>query len=166
MGYSPDKMLQGRIFAYHDAHLHRIGTNHQQLAVNRPRCPVMHHQRDGAMASDAHAGQANFGSVQNAAEHSGFGHRDAGWPLSGHAGRHDPRATGDPYTQAGNLFRLLPQADREALASNIGSSLALAPPDVQRRQLEHFSRADTEYGNVVRRRLETEAASARGSTAA
>ncbi|HET7865689.1 MAG TPA: catalase, partial [Burkholderiaceae bacterium] len=50
MGYSPDKMLQGRLFAYHDAQLYRVGTNHQHLPVNQPRCPVHNQQRDGAMA--------------------------------------------------------------------------------------------------------------------
>ncbi|MBF0809455.1 catalase, partial [Rothia nasimurium] len=39
MGYSPDKMLQGRLFAYHDAQLYRVGTNHQHLPVNAARCP-------------------------------------------------------------------------------------------------------------------------------
>lgn len=52
LGFSPDKMLQGRIFAYHDAHLHRIGTNYQQLPVNRPHCPYHTNQRDGAMRFD------------------------------------------------------------------------------------------------------------------
>ncbi|HEX8786128.1 MAG TPA: catalase, partial [Telluria sp.] len=50
MGYSPDKMLQARLFAYHDAQLYRVGTNHQHLPVNRPRCPFHNQQRDGAMA--------------------------------------------------------------------------------------------------------------------
>jgi catalase len=50
MGYSPDKMLQGRLFAYHDAQLYRVGTNHQHLPVNAPRCPFHNQQRDGAMA--------------------------------------------------------------------------------------------------------------------
>jgi catalase len=46
MGYSPDKMLQARLFAYHDAQLYRVGTNHQHLPVNRPRCPFHNQQRD------------------------------------------------------------------------------------------------------------------------
>ena len=49
IGLSPDKMLMGRIFSYHDAHLHRIGTNYQQLPVNAARCPVHSYSKDGAM---------------------------------------------------------------------------------------------------------------------
>src|SRR3546814_16099786 len=52
IGFSPDRMLQGRIFAYHDAHLYRIGTNYQHLPVNRPQCPYHNYQRDGAMRFD------------------------------------------------------------------------------------------------------------------
>jgi catalase len=59
LGYSPDKMLQARLFAYHDAQLYRVGTNHQHLPVNRPRCPFHNQQRDGAMAI------ANGGAAPN-----------------------------------------------------------------------------------------------------
>ena len=51
VGLSPDRMLQGRVFAYADAHRYRVGTNHQQLPVNAPRCPVNSYQRDGSMAT-------------------------------------------------------------------------------------------------------------------
>ena len=47
LGFSPDKMLQGRLFGYHDAQLYRVGTNHQHLPVNKPRCPMYNFQRDG-----------------------------------------------------------------------------------------------------------------------
>lgn len=48
MGFSPDKMLQGRIFAYPDAHRYRIGTNYEALPVNAPKCPFANYHRDGA----------------------------------------------------------------------------------------------------------------------
>src|SRR3954467_15716982 len=49
IGLSPDKMLMGRIFSYHDTHLHRIGANYEQLPINAPRCPVHSYSKDGAM---------------------------------------------------------------------------------------------------------------------
>ena len=55
IGLSPDKMLMGRVFSYHDAHLHRIGTNYEQLPVNAPRCPVHSYSKDGHMTY-GHAG--------------------------------------------------------------------------------------------------------------
>src|SRR3546814_16816025 len=58
IGFSPDRMLQGRIFAYHDAHLYRIGTNYQHLPVNRPQCPYPNYKRAGAMRFDGNGGGA------------------------------------------------------------------------------------------------------------
>src|SRR5437868_11381772 len=52
IGFSPDKMLQARLFAYPDAQRYRLGINYQSLPVNRPRCPVHNYYRDGLMRSD------------------------------------------------------------------------------------------------------------------
>ncbi len=61
ISHSPDKMLQFRIFAYADAHRHRLGTNYESLPVNRPRCPVHHYYRDGQMRFDGNAeGAVNY----------------------------------------------------------------------------------------------------------
>jgi len=52
IGFSPDKMLQGRLFSYGDAQRYRLGVNHQHIPVNAPRCPVNSYHRDGAMRVD------------------------------------------------------------------------------------------------------------------
>jgi len=49
IGFSPDKMLQARIFSYADAHRHRLGTHNEALPVNAPKCPVHNCHKDGAM---------------------------------------------------------------------------------------------------------------------
>jgi len=153
LGVSPDKMLQGRLFAYHDAQLYRVGTNHQQLPVNRPRCPFHHQQRDGAMAVDNFGAQANYAAVEAPRARGGFGHGDAGWPLEGSAGRYDGRAGDDPYTQAGNLFRLLPARQKQNLGDNLAGTLRSVSPETIQRQLVHFDRADPAYGAGVRASL-------------
>lgn len=156
LGFSPDKMLQGRLFAYHDAQLHRVGTNHQQLPINRPRCPVHNHQRDGAMAQGNPGPAHNYDPVQaRGTSPSGFGHGDPGWALHGLAGRYDERGSADDYTQAGNLYRLLAADARDRLTSNIAGSLRNATPEIQQRQVEHFKRADPAYGADVARKLAT-----------
>ncbi len=154
LGFSPDKMLQGRLFAYHDAQLHRVGTNHQQLPVNRPRCPVHHHQRDGAMALANGGAATNYGAVvrQGTSPH-GFAHGDPGWPLDGTAGRFDPRGEEDDYGQAGNLYRLLAPAHQESLARNIAVALRSVAIEIRNRQLAQFDRADGAYGAGVRAAL-------------
>lgn len=154
LGFSPDKMLQGRLFAYHDAQLYRVGTNHQQLPVNRPRCPVHHHQRDGAMALANGGSATNYSSVvAHGTSRQGFGHGDPGWTLEGGAGRFDSRAQDDDFTQAGNLFRLLTAAQKDSLVRNIAGALSGVAIDIRERQLAHFDRADGAYGAGVRRAL-------------
>jgi catalase len=150
LGYSPDKMLQARLFAYHDAQLYRVGTNHQHLPVNRPRCPFHNQQRDGAMAIANGGAAANYDPVRaDVPAAGGFGHGDAGWPVEGNAGRYDTRATDDHFTQAGNLFRLLTEDGKRNLIANIAGSLSGADAATQDRQIGHFLKADAEYGQRV-----------------
>jgi catalase len=160
LGFSPDKMLQGRLFAYHDAQLYRVGTNHQHLPVNRPRCPVHHQQRDGSMAGSAgdpngSSAAQNYEPVQaGGSAPQGLGHGDAGWPLDGRAGRYDERGESDDFTQAGNLFRLLPADEKERLTSNIANAMRGVPSDeIRQRQIGHFMKADPAYGAAVARKL-------------
>jgi len=56
IGFSPYKMLQGRLFSYGDAQRYRLGVNHDQIPVNRPRCPYNSYHRDGQMRVDDNAG--------------------------------------------------------------------------------------------------------------
>jgi catalase len=154
MGVSPDKMLQGRLFGYHDAQLYRVGTNHQHLPVNAPRCPFHHHQRDGQMAVANGGAAPNYANVDAAgSDRGGFGHGDAGWALTGVAGRYDGRGAEDDFTQAGNLFRLLAAEERLKLFENLAAPLSRVTPQTQQRQLGHFDKADPAYGAGVRAAL-------------
>lgn len=159
LGYSPDKMLQGRLFAYHDAQLYRVGTNHQQLPVNAPRCPFHHQQRDGQMALENGGSAQNYAAVESdGSKPAGLGHGDPGWAVEGMAARYDGRGTEDDYTQAGNLFRLLPPQEKQNLFDNIAGPLAQVSAEIRQRQLAHFDQADPGYGAGVRAAL-----AARGS---
>ena len=158
MGYSPDKMLQGRLFAYHDAQLYRVGTNHQHLPVNRPRCPISHHQRDGQMSgvveSDNGGASPNYATMNAAGTSpSGFGHLDTGWPLGGVAGRYDERGTADDFTQAGNLFRVMKPDAQDRLTSNIAGAMKDVTADIRAVQIGHFTKADPAYGAAVAHKL-------------
>ena len=154
LGYSPDKMLQGRLFGYHDAQLYRVGTNHQHLPVNAPRCPVHNHQRDGAMAIANGGAARNYQRLNSVgAGATGMGHGERELALDGDAGRFDFRGREDDYTQAGNLFRLMPQQERQALCDNLAGALSQVDEDILQRQLGHFDRADPAYGSGVRAAL-------------
>lgn len=162
MGYSPDKMLQGRLFAYHDAQLYRVGTNHQHLPVNAPRCPFHNHQRDGAMAINNGGAARNYHTLDAVGQGAkGMGHGEPELPLDGNAGRFDMRGQEDDYTQAGNLFRLMTAQERQNLCDNLAGPLSQVDEDILQRQLKHFDKADPAYGRGVRASLE-----ARGRIAA
>ena len=154
MGYSPDKMLQGRLFAYHDAQLHRVGTNHQHLSVNRPRCPFHNQQRDGQMAIVSGGSAPNYENVAAAGTSpQGFGNGDRGWGLTGEAGRYDERGTSDDFTQAGNLFRVMMPDAQDRLTTNIAGAMKDVSNDIKARQIAHFTKADPAYGAAVARKL-------------
>ena len=156
IGPSPDKMLQARLMSYADTHLYRLGVNYHEIPVNRPACPVRNYIRDGAMASAQHyAGAPNYwpnsrtGTPQPAPQY-----RDPAWDL-GQAivDRYDSTVDHDDYTQAGNLYRLFDDGQRERLTSAIAGVLGQARPEVQHRQLCHFFRADTDYGRRIAAKL-------------
>jgi catalase len=154
MGYSPDKMLQGRLFGYHDAQLYRVGTNHQHLPVNASRCPFHNQQRDGQMAISNSGAEQNYANVEAAGTSpSGFGHGDPGWALNGIAGRYDARGKEDDFTQAGNLFRILSPAEQQKLFDNLSGPLSQVSDEILQRQLGHFDKADPAYGAGVRAAL-------------
>ncbi len=150
IGFSPDKMLQARVFAYADAHRHRLGTHYEMLPVNRPVCPVHHYHADGAMRFDAPKGTdayyepSSFGGPKQA-------DRFAEPPLaiSGDADRYNHRVGNDDFTQAGNLFRLMTPAQQQALFGNIAAAMAGVPDEIVQRQLGHFHHADPAYAAGV-----------------
>ena len=155
IGPSPDKMLQARLMSYADAHRYRVGNNYHQLPVNKPRCPVMSYQRDGAMATAADYGSApNYwpntrgGPVPNEKFH------DPAWDLGmATVDRYDSTVDHDDFTQAGNLYRLFDDAHRDRLTTRIAGVLGQARKEVQLRQICHFFRADEDYGQRVATKL-------------
>jgi catalase len=149
---SPDKMLQGRLFAYHDTHIHRLGPNYHLLPINRPKASkVNYYQRDGLMAfGDNGGGNPNYYP-------NSFGgpepQPDAGEPpfeVSGKAGRHPYTHPNDDFFQAGELYRrVMTNADRDNLIGNITSHLCNAQKRIQLRQTAIFYKAEPEYGRRV-----------------
>jgi catalase len=156
IGFSPDKMLQARIFSYADAHRYRLGTHYEALPVNTPRCPVRHYHKDGAMRffrndsgnPDAYYEPSSFGGPTQDP-----GVKEPPLRLSGDADRWDHREGNDDYTQPGILFRLMAPDARERLMDNIAEAMQGVPTEIVRRQVAHFYRADPDYGIGVAARM-------------
>lgn len=154
IGHSPDKMLQLRVLSYADAQRYRLGVNHEQLPVNRPRCPVHNHYRDGAMRFDGNGGgAANYEPNAQGGPAPDDSAKEPPLRIRGHADRHAHRSD-DEATQAGTLFRLLDAAHRERLMDRLAASMWGVPRATVVRQLEHFARADPSYAEGIASRLE------------
>jgi catalase len=155
MGYSPDKMLQGRLVSYPDAQRYRIGVNYDSLPVNKPQCPYHTYNRDGSMRFDGNGGASpnyepnSFGGPTQDPKYVERPRTIASTAV----GRYNHRDDSDFYTQPGNLFRLMKPQEKERLIGNIVASLSNAPRNIQERQLCHFFRADPAYGEGVAKAL-------------
>ena len=156
IGFSPDKMLQGRIFAYADAHRYRLGTHYEHLPVNAPKCPVHHYHKDGAMRffandtgnPDAYYEPNSFNGPAQAKQYE-----EPPLQIDGDADRYNHRDGNDDYRQPGDLFRLLGAEQQQRLFSNIAAAMQGVPDFIIDRQLGHFDKADPAYGAGVRKAL-------------
>ena len=147
---SPDKMLQGRLFAYADAHRYRVGANHQHLPINRANSEVNSYQRDGHMRFDGNGGKSvnyepnSFGGPTEVNEH-----KQASFPVSG-AAENVGYDHHNHYTQAGDLYRMMNEEERERLVATIvGAMKPVERDDIKLRQIAHFYKADPEYGTRI-----------------
>jgi catalase len=151
---SPDKMLQGRIFSYGDAHRYRLGANHQQIPVNRSISEVNNYQRDGYMRVDGNGGNSPVyepNSINGPVE-------DATTKVSPFEviGETDSVAydSEDHYTQPGDLYRLMSADEKTRLVKNFADHMRpVERDDIKLRQIEHFYKADPEWGQRVAEEL-------------
>ncbi len=155
-GLSPDRMLQGRVFAYADAQRYRIGTNYQQLPVNAPKCPYDNYQRDGSMRFDGNQGSRpnyepnSFSDAPKQTDHKAPTYNQG---QDGGVFQYDHREDTDYYSQAGDLFRIMNDEQKQLLIDNIVGSMTGIDEYIQRAQIAHFLKADQAYGEGVAKGL-------------
>ncbi len=154
ISFSPDKMLQARLFSYGDAQRYRLGVNHHQIPVNAPKCPFHSYHRDGAMRIDGNHG-ATLGYQPNS-----YGqweeqpdYREPPLSVEGMADHWNHREDGDYFSQAGNLFRLMPADEQQRLFANTARAMGDAPEEIKRRHIANCTQADPAYGAGVARAL-------------
>lgn len=166
IGYSPDKVLQARLFAYADAHRYRVGTHYEALPVNRPRVAVHSYHADGPMRFDAPRGTDAYyepNSFNGPVEAPSA--KEPPLRIDGDAGYYDHRAGNDDYTQPGNLFRMFDAAQRQRFFDNIAGAMQGVPDAIVERQMAHFRAADPAWEAGVRASLARMAAEAGGESA-
>ena len=155
ISWSPDKMLQSRVFSYADAHRYRVGTHYEMLPVNRPLVAVNHYHMDGPMRFDAPKGPDAYyepNSFNGPAEDPAF--REPPLRLHGDGDRYDHRAGNDDYSQPRALFNLMNADQKQQLFNNIAEAMQGVPEFIVHRQLGHFHRVDPAYAAGVAHTLQ------------
>jgi catalase len=155
IGFSPDKMLQGRLFSYGDAQRYRLGVNHHQIPVNAPKFKTNSYHRDGQMRVDDNKGSTigyapnSFGEWEQQPEH-----REPPLELNGDLYHYDFwEDEADYYTQPGDLFRLMNSHQQQVLFDNTARAMGDIPEYIKIRHIEHCMKADPKYGEGVAKAL-------------
>lgn len=162
IGFSPDKMLQGRILSYPDAHRYRLGANYEQIPVNRCPFHVNNTQRDGAMRVDGnHGDQPNYYPNSFDSLHAESRYAEPAFELDSiTADRYDRNGPGDDghYSQPRALFEnVMSDDERTATVENITASMSgIQGPQrdsIIQRQLSHFRKVSPTLADRVQRGL-------------
>ncbi len=154
ISFSPDKMLQARLFSYGDAQRYRLGVNHHQIPVNAPKCPFHSYHRDGAMRIDGNHGATlgyepnSYGQWQEQPDY-----REPPLSVEGMADHWNHREDTDYFSQAGDLFRLMSADEQQRLFDNTARAMGDAPEAIKRRHICHCAQADPAYGAGVAQAL-------------
>ncbi|WP_440881377.1 catalase [Tenacibaculum sp. C7A-26P2] len=154
IGFSPDKMLQARLFSYGDAQRYRLGVNHYQIPVNKPKCPFHNPHRDGAMRVDGNEGSTihyepnSYGQWAESKEHV-----EPELSLAGNAFHYDHRDDDDYYTQPRNLFNVMSSEQQQILFDNTARQIGGAEKFIQERHIKNCFKADPKYGKGVAKAL-------------
>jgi len=150
ISFSPDKMLQGRLFSYGDAQRYRLGVNSHQIPVNASKAPHPHfYHRDGKGRCDGNFG-GTIGYQPNekrewqeqpsfetpAVEYSGA--------MAAYEPKNDP--TDDPYLYPGLLYNLMTAEQKKVLINNTKNNMKGVSENVCLRHSAHCYLADADYG--------------------
>ncbi len=154
ISWSPDKMLQARIFSYADAHRYRVGTHYEMLPINKPIVDVNTYHMDGSMnfseptSTDAYYEPNSFGG---AVEDKSYIEPPFG--VNGDGYRYDHREGNDDFSQPRALFMLMSDSQKAQLFSNIAEAMDGVPDEIRNRQIALFEQVHIEYANGVRKAL-------------
>lgn len=156
IGYSPDRMLQARIFSYPDAQRYRVGVHYQQLEVNKPIVEVNNYYVGGAMNNGSYAQEKSAyyepNSFGGPVESAKFAEPDLA--IGDIAQRFSHREHyADYYTDARALYKILPADEKDRLYSNIAESMEGVKDEIIQRAINHFEQIDPEYAKGVKAAL-------------
>ncbi|WP_404386171.1 catalase [Caenispirillum salinarum] len=156
ISFSPDKMLQARIFSYADAHRYRLGGHYEALPVNQPKCPVAHYHKDGLLRffadnnpPDAYYEPNSFGGPVEDPKYL-----EPPLRVSGDAQRYVQHELEDDFSQPRALFEMFDDGQKQRLFNNIAEAIHGVPEEILGRQMKVFEAVSPEYAKGVRAAVE------------
>ena len=159
ISFSPDRMLQARLFSYGDTQRYRLGVNFNHIPVNAPKCPFHSYHRDGAMRTDGNLGATvSYNPNSNGVWDNQPEYAEPPLALEGSADHYNHYLEDDHYEQPGNLFRKMSPAQQQVLFENTARAIKGASDEVLHLHVENCMRADPAYGQGVARELGLEVA--------
>ena len=150
ISFSPDKMLQARLFSYGDAQRYRLGVNFNHIPVNAPKCPFHSYHRDGAMRTDGNLSRTLTYFPNSHDEWTD--QPDQNEPpleIDGAGDHWDHRVDNDHFEQPGNLFRMMNSTQKLMLFENTARQIGGVSKHIQERHIGNCAKADPAYGAGV-----------------
>ncbi|MGJ0320374.1 catalase [Aliarcobacter cryaerophilus] len=154
ISFSPDKMLQARIFSYPDAQRYRVGTHYEMLPVNRPIVEVNTYNLDGSMNFEIKEPTKAYyepNSFDGAVEDKSYA--EPAFAIGDYADRYDHRVGNDDFSQPRALFLLMDDNQKEQLFSNIKDAMCCVPRNIIDRQIALFEKVHPDYAAGVKKAL-------------
>ena len=147
VGFSPDKMLQARLFSYADAQRYRLGVNFSHIPVNAPKCPFQSYHRDGAMRTDGNLdGTKSYHPNSDGLWTNQPDFAEPPMPVDGVGAHWDHRIDDDHWEQPGNLFRMMSADQQKVLFENTARAMGDAAIHIKQRHVDNCAKADPAYG--------------------
>ena len=155
IGFSPDKMLQGRLFSYPDTQRYRLGVNYNALPINRPIVDVNNGYRNGSMRFDDNGGDTpNYEPSHFTVPTQTDIIDEPALKIDGNAARYEYETEdNNDFVQAGALYNVMNTEEQDDLIANLAASMVGVPKKILKLQLEHFFKADKTYGEKLAKTL-------------
>ena len=154
IGFSPDKMLQARIWSHVDAHRYRLGTHYEALPANAPKAAKMqHYHKDGAMRFFSN----DFGNPDAYYEPNQYGGpvadpavQEPPLRIDGDASRYTHENSDADYVQPRALLNLFTAEEKERLYANYAAAMGPCSKAVKERWYAVLERVHPDYAKGVR----------------
>lgn len=154
IGFSPDRMLQGRLFSYTDTQRYRLGVNYASIPVNAPKFKANTYHRDGYMRVESNGSKVEYEPNSQGEWKEQREYAEPPLKIYGDAYRYDHREDDDDYyTDARALFNLMTDAQKQVLFENTARDMNGVTKEVQLRHIKNCMNVDKAYGLGVAKAL-------------